>query len=77
MRLVESPRGDVRGRRLSGPSGRRTTKACQRFGKTGTGMQRNTPSSVGSRLKHILRRAEVFTDRSGARVSLRLPRTAG
>jgi hypothetical protein len=68
MRLVESPRGDVQGRQRSIVAVSTTVSAAP--------AERNMPSSVGSRLKHIVR-AEVFTDRPGARVSLRLPRTAG
>jgi hypothetical protein len=39
--------------------------------------ERNIPGSVPLRLRPIARRAEVFTDRLGARVWLRLPRAAG
>jgi siroheme synthase len=39
--------------------------------------ERDMPSTARSRLKHIVRRAEVFTDRLGALVSLRLPLAAG
>ena len=83
----------VLGRKVPGLNGRRKTKTRQRLRTTCTDRQRsivalittvsaapaarNMPSSVGSRLKHIVSRAEVFTDRPGARVSLRLPLTAG
>ena len=62
MRLVESPRGDVWGRRVA---------------VSAAPAEPNMPSSIGSRLKHTGRGAGVFTDRAGPRVSLRLPRTAG
>jgi hypothetical protein len=90
---VGPPSRVVRGRRVSDPEGRRTAKACQRLGKTCTDRQRsvvavittvcaapaerNMQSTGRSRLKHTVRRAEVFTDRLGARVSLRLPLAAG
>lgn len=83
----------VLGRKVAGLNGRRKTKTRQRLCTTCTDRQRSivalittvsaapaerdTPSSVGLRLKHIVRRAEVFTNRPEARVSLRLPRTAG
>jgi hypothetical protein len=57
----ESPRGDVRGRRVSDPKA------------TIDGL----PSSVRPRLKHLISRAEVFTDRRRARAYLRLPLAAG
>lgn len=91
--MDKSPRGDVRGRRVSDPSGPSTTKACQRFSKTCTDRQRpivaamttasaapaerNMPGRVPWRLKPVARRAEVFTDRLGARVWLQLLLTAG
>jgi hypothetical protein len=37
----------------------------------------NVPGTVRSRLKHFAGRAEVCTDRRGARVCLRLPLAAG
>ncbi len=37
----------------------------------------NLPDSIRLRLKPIARGAEVFAGRTGARVSLRLPPTAG
>jgi hypothetical protein len=37
----------------------------------------NVPGIVRSRLKHLAGRAEVCTDRRGARVCLRLPLAAG
>ena len=91
--MYESPRGDVRGRRVSDPSGPSTTKTCQRFSTTSTERRRsmvavittvsaapaesNLPNSIRLRLKPIARGAEVFAGRIGARVSLRLPPTAG
>lgn len=38
---------------------------------------RSMPSAVHSRLKPLVSRAEVCTDRLGARVCLRLPLAAG
>jgi hypothetical protein len=89
----ESPRGDVRGRRVSDPSGPSTTKTCQHFSKTCTDRQRslvaammtasaapaerNMPGRVPLRQKPIARRAEVYTDPLGPRVWVRLPPTAG
>ena len=91
--MYKSPRGDVRGRRVSDPSEPNTTKKSQRFSNTGTERRRSTvaviatvsaapaernmPGRVPLRLKPVARRAEVFTDRLGARVWLRLPLTAG
>jgi len=89
--VPESPRGDVRGRRVSDPSGPSTTKTCQRSSKTSTERRRsgvittvsaapaesNLPNSIRLRLKPIARGAEVFAGRLGAPVSLRLPPTAG
>ena len=93
VKSVGSPSRVVRRRRVSGPLGRRATKMCQRLGKTCTDRQRsivtvittvgaapaerNMPSGVRSRLKRIVRRAGVCTDRLGARVWLRLPLEAG
>ncbi len=37
----------------------------------------NLSGTVRSRLKHVVRRAEVFTDRAGVQVFLRLLLTAG
>ena len=91
--MPESPRGDVRGRRVSDPSGPSTTKTCQRSSKTSTERRRSIvavittvgtapaesklPNSIRLRLKPIARGAEVFAGRLGAPVSLRLPPTAG
>jgi len=91
--VPESPRGDVRGRRVSDPCGPSTTKTCQRSSKTSTGRRRSIvavittvgtapaesklPNSISLRLKPIARGAEVFAGRLGAPVSLRLPPTAG
>jgi len=90
---VGSPSRVVRGRRVSDPKGWGTAKTYLRLGKTCTNRQRsiaavlptvsaapaerNMPSTGRSRLKHTVRRAEVFTDRLGARVSLRLPLASG
>ena len=91
--MPESPRGDVRGRRVSDLCGPSTTKTCQRSSKTSTERRRSSvavittvsaapagsklPSSIRLRLKPIARGAEVFAGRLGAPVSLRLPPTAG
>ena len=91
--MYESPRGDVRGQRVSDPSGPSTTKTCQRSSKTFTERRRSIvavittvsaapaesklPNSIRLRLKPIARGAEVFAGRLGAPVSLRLPPTAG
>lgn len=90
---VGSPGRVAWSRRVTDPNGRETAKTCRRLGKTFTDRQRSIvavsttvsaapakrdmPSTVRSRLKHIVTRAEVFTDRLGARVSLRLPLAAG
>jgi hypothetical protein len=78
---------------VSDLEGRRTAKTRQRLRKTYTNMRRplaviittasaapdehSNTSTVQSRLKHLISRAEVCTDRLGARVCLRLPLAAG
>ena len=80
-------------RRISDPEARRLTKPFQRLRKTCTSRKRSImaaittvsaapaeramPRSAPSRLKPIARGAEVFAGRLEARVSLRLPLTAG
>ena len=91
--MPKSPRGDVRGQKVSDPSGPSTTKTCQRSSKTSTERRRSSvavittvsavpaesklPNSISLRLKPIAMGAEVFAGRLGAPVSLRLPPTAG
>ena len=83
----------ARTRRISDPEARRVTKLCQRLRKTCTSRQwsivavittvstapaeRVMAGSAPLRLKPVARRAEVFTGRLGAWVSLRLPLAAG
>ena len=82
----------VAGRKVAGLNGCRKTKTRGRLRTTRTDRRpivvttrtvsaalsgRSVPSTARSRLKHIVRRAEVFTDRLGALVSLRLPLAAG
>jgi len=91
--MSSHPTGLSGARGVSDPKWRRTTKTCQRLGETCTDRQRsivavittvsaapaepNMRSTVRSRLKHVAWRAEVFTDRLGVRVWLRLPLAAG
>jgi hypothetical protein len=83
----------VLGQKVPGLNGRRTTKTRQRLGTTRTDRQRpivvairivsaapagrSVPSTVRSRLKHLVSSAEVYTDRLGAQVCLWLPLAAG
>ena len=85
---IGPPSQVVLGWGVPNPKGRSPTKACQRLRETCTDVQRliatvsaapaehNMQSTVRSRLKHIVMRAEVFRDRLGARVCLRLPLAA-
>jgi hypothetical protein len=83
----------VLGRKVPGLDGLRKTKTRQRLGTTRTDRHRSvvvairTVSAVQagrsvrgvvrSRLKHLVSRAEVCTDRLGVRVCPRLPLSAG
>jgi hypothetical protein len=83
----------VLGRKVPGLNGRRKTKTRQHLRTTRTDRQRpivvairtvsaapagrSTPSTVHSRLKPLVSRAEVCTERLRARVCLRLSLAAG